>query len=70
MRIEWIEHLWAKVFGYFWMPCPNCGRMYGGHEDGGGLYKSVWSDYAVPTCADPKCKEEVHEKNKRLFDEY
>jgi len=20
------------MFGYFWGPCPECGRMYGGHE--------------------------------------
>ncbi len=21
--------------GYFWLPCPRCGQMFGGHEMGG-----------------------------------
>lgn len=26
-------HKWyAAIFGYFWVACPNCGRMFGGHE--------------------------------------
>jgi hypothetical protein len=32
---------WARLRaflgGYFWMPCPVCDRMFGGHEDGGIL---------------------------------
>lgn len=24
--------MWAKLFGYFWLPCPVCGKMFGGHE--------------------------------------
>lgn len=23
---------WARFRGYFWLPCPRCGRMFGGHE--------------------------------------
>lgn len=22
----------AKMLGYFWLPCPLCGRYFGGHE--------------------------------------
>jgi phage terminase large subunit GpA-like protein len=24
--------LYAKALGYFWMPCPKCGEMFGGHQ--------------------------------------
>lgn len=31
-------HRWyARLFGYFWLPCPRCGRWFGGHEEGGGI---------------------------------
>lgn len=29
---RWAHRAYAKLFGYFWVPCPLCGRMYGGHE--------------------------------------
>jgi hypothetical protein len=32
---RWLHHLYAWQFGYFWMPCPICSRMFGGHEVGG-----------------------------------
>lgn len=31
-RIRWINKLYADIVGYFWMPCPICGQMLGGHE--------------------------------------
>ena len=27
-----IRFLIAKIGGYFWLPCPICGRMFGGFE--------------------------------------
>jgi hypothetical protein len=34
-----IHRLYAAVACYFWVPCPICGRMFGGHEKpSGGLY--------------------------------
>ena len=33
-----MNRLWNCVYAhlhcYFWLPCPNCGRYYGGHEIG------------------------------------
>ena len=29
---RWLHHLWANLGGYFWLPCPLCGRDSGGHE--------------------------------------
>ena len=33
---RWWHHLHACVAGYFWAPCPRCGRYFGGHEEHGG----------------------------------
>jgi len=29
---RWWHWLRSQVRGYFWLPCPLCGRMFGGHE--------------------------------------
>lgn len=29
---RWLHRLWARLWGFYWLPCPVCGRMYGGHE--------------------------------------
>lgn len=26
------NEVYACMYGYFWMPCPHCGRHFGGHE--------------------------------------
>lgn len=33
--MRWLHHLWADLFGYFWLPCPVCGKHFGGHEQHG-----------------------------------
>lgn len=35
---RWLHRVYAFLFGYFWVPCPICGRMFGGHENGGTLW--------------------------------
>ena len=33
MRLpRWAHRLYAWTFGYFWKPCPICGKYFGGHE--------------------------------------
>jgi hypothetical protein len=32
MRFRTLNRLYARLFGYFWLPCPLCGQMSGGHE--------------------------------------
>lgn len=29
-----LNRIYAFLFGYFWLPCPLCGEMFGGHEAG------------------------------------
>jgi len=51
----------AFVCGYYWLPCPNCGQMYGGHEMGGGtLYHEGGPTWAKGTCLCPDCPENVY----------
>ena len=32
MKFRLLNKLYAHLFGYFWLPCPLCGQMFGGHE--------------------------------------
>jgi hypothetical protein len=40
---RWLNRLIAHLGGYFWMPCPLCGEMFGGHEwrERNGLPSSI-----------------------------
>ena len=67
MRIEFLHHLWADLWGYYWGPCPNCGRMFGGHEVGNRLYRTRWTHYGLPTCSNRECVEEVEATNARVL---
>lgn len=29
---RWMHRTYAALAGYFWLPCPTCGRHFGGHE--------------------------------------
>lgn len=46
MAPRWWARLRAALGGYFWLPCPLCGTMFGGHEwhDVGYLSSSVPTD--------------------------
>lgn len=34
---EHARELRARAGGYFWLPCPRCGRMFGGNEWKGNI---------------------------------
>lgn len=36
------HHWLATRHGYFWLPCPTCGREFGGHESGDVLH---WDEH-------------------------
>jgi hypothetical protein len=60
---------WNRVrafFGaYFWLPCPLCGKMFGGHEwDGTSVPTSFGSGEGV--C--PDCKGIAEQKTKVFYD--
>lgn len=34
LRFRFFNKIYAHMFGYFWLSCPKCGKMFGGHEAG------------------------------------
>lgn len=50
MRV--FHRIYAWIFGYFWIPCPKCGKMFGGHESKGSISQSGrpgrWVTCCVP----------------------
>lgn len=49
---RWVHRIWAFVRGYYWLPCPRCGRMFGGHE-GRGCIPSDRPGIGKTTCCPP-----------------
>jgi len=60
--VRWLHRLYAKVFRYFWIPCPICGKMFGGHEamKNGGV---LWVSEHRGKCVCKNCKEIAKEKS-------
>jgi hypothetical protein len=44
---RWIHCVYAFLVRYFWLPCPMCGRKFGGHESGATLYDSPHEGHVV-----------------------
>lgn len=62
---RFIHYIYAHAMAYYWLPCPICWRMYGGHEnDGGTLWDSRYSGRGV--C--PNCTDEANRRNAEFFD--
>ena len=56
------DKFYAWLFGYFWVPCPVCGREFGGHECGFGAL--IGEDgHARIVCNDPQCTHEAAIRN-------
>lgn len=60
---RWIHKIYARMRGYFWMPCPICGCMFGGHET---AQTTLMIDLANGWCVCKKCDAEAAIRNKEL----
>lgn len=47
--MRFLNWLYAELFNYFWLPCPICGQMFGGHECGQTGYRGR------VVCKDVRC---------------
>lgn len=57
---RWLQHLWANLRGYFWLPCPICRKYFGGHEIADiGLYIGGGSGQ----CVCRNCEEKARRLN-------
>ena len=61
---RFVHRVYAGLNAYFWLPCPICGRMFGGHEEKGMLYKG-WHG-GVSVCSN--CIEIAEKRNKEYWD--
>lgn len=63
MRI--LQEIYAKFCGYFWMPCPICGRPFGGHELRGVITQGlvVRPGHCVCVCPAISCRAEAIRRN-------
>lgn len=46
MKLRIFNKWYAKIMGYFWLPCPLCGKDSGGHEwrDRKGLSSVIYTE--------------------------
>ena len=66
MRIPRVLHkLYANILGYFWLPCPICGRMFGGHEC---ARQGLWRSWTMGETVCRNCGEEAERISRALFD--
>lgn len=65
---RWLHRAWAKAFGWFWLPCPECGRSFGGHEASHvSLYMPDGSHALVcRRCASAVNERQIEEIERRL----
>lgn len=60
---RWCHRLYARFFGYFWLPCPICKEYFGGHESGGALMYSPVAGH----CVCKKCTPEAEKRSAEMF---
>ena len=62
---RWMHKMYAKVFGYFWLPCPICGEYFGGHEVKRETPRVAVSSrvFVFVVCPKPECASEAISRN-------
>ena len=56
-----LHKMYAALFGYFWLPCPVCGQMFGGHEIANCFTAALICEdgRARCVCPDPQCSHDA-----------
>lgn len=65
---RFLNKIYAKAFGYFWLPCPVCGKHFGGHEASYGpslVVEGENGDQRAFCVCSSKCSLKAAEINKR-----
>lgn len=66
MRWRLLNKIYAKLFGYFWLPCRLCGQHFGGHEwDDGNNIRFCNAAFEEGICRD--CGAKIKYKVERCF---
>jgi hypothetical protein len=63
--MRWFERFVAWAGGYFWLPCPMCGEMFGGHEIANMFTAAVIGEdgHAYCVCPKPQCNHDAAVRN-------
>lgn len=73
IRPRWLAHLWAWLWGYFWIPCPVCREPFAGFEAGRGWHGvnhqviDGMRECQV-TCAKPGCMDEAIRQTNAFYE--
>lgn len=65
---RWANRLYAAAVGYFWLPCPICGQMFGGHEYGSASVPTGRVGEAHLACWRHRSVAEVLDTHRRRFE--
>lgn len=60
-----IREFRAEAGGYFWLPCPICGRMFGGFEIAEGI--GLMHTESTGSCVCKNCAKKAEEINRKKF---
>lgn len=63
-----LSRLYAWIFGYFWLACPRCDKMFGGHEAGEDVVFGTDNKYLGRICCKfctPKTEDKFPRYNNR-----
>ncbi len=65
-KYRWLSWLYAHLLGYFWLPCPICGKHFGGHERVANQNHLMTSWHGgLSVC--PDCSDEAGRRNKEYM---
>ena len=73
---RFIQKLYAKFAGYFWLPCPICRRMFGGHEIAEATLIKGYPGtktrklYTMGQAVCVECNDEAMRRNKLFFEKH
>ncbi len=48
VRWRWLNRWYARALGSFWLPCPICGELFGGHER--LIFHTLWHSPNQGSC--------------------
>lgn len=61
---RFMHKIYARLTGHFWLPCPICGRHFGGHE---AAEISLMGTTSFGRLVCRNCNEKARQLNEKLF---
>ena len=61
---RFIQAFYAFINGYFWLPCPLCGKYFGGHET---AKDDLYIGWGKGRCVCKECGEEAERRSIPIY---